>query len=301
MPTFATGTPPSGIYNPFPQQHDDYSDILNLSNQIKNRDLQDFKEKAQFMSDLSLRQNRLQRIYDNALNQNQSSQSSQGSQPNTVMGFDPNQMTGYQKGELGIRQQQANTESQRQQQQGQLGQQALSIKSAQEQLNQQKSDQINAQKTADLQRKTDEANQKLALSQQALQDKTKSAEDHLQAQKDYQVAVEERHKLEMDSKQHQFDVTTEQHNRQIKDLEDKLKQASKTTTITKISPDQQTKTTTTTKGDQNSSDKPKVMTDPKTGHMYDTSNWTDNDFTQAAKRGFTEESSNSSAEEETGQ
>ena len=229
----------SSIYG-MPDQQSDQS-VLDIVNKLKDREMQDFRDKANFMSDLSLRQEqRMRNLYDpekSNLNQKQ----------NTVM---VNQMTPYEQGELGIKQQGLNLESQRIGQQGKLGQQALDIKSQQEQLNKQKSDQINAQKQADLERKINEANQKIELAQQALQQKSDNAAAQLEAHKALAAAVEERHKLELDMKQHQFDVTSEQHQKQIKLLEERLKQAGVTETTTEINPERTRETVTTKRGDK---------------------------------------------------
>jgi hypothetical protein len=230
-------------------------DMLSVVNRLKDRNMQDFKEKANFMSDLSLKQDRLKRIYDtyqvNPLDEfRQSSQGPNGAQQpmNTVMAKDPNALTGYQKGELGIRQQGVDLESQRLAQAGKFGQGALDIKDAAQKLNQQKNDQINALKTADMQRKIDEANQKIQLATNALQQKSDSAEASLQAHKDLAAAVEERHKLEMIQKQNQFDMISSQHQQTIDALNKRLKQQSHQSTTTSVNPDGSQKTVTTDRG-----------------------------------------------------
>ncbi len=267
----ANPTGKSSIYNSNPNSND-YSGALSIVNQLKDREMKDFKDKASFMSDLSLKQDRLKRLYDpeqqRANIQGNAQLNQQGSSPmggtNVVQGQDPNQMTGYQKGELGIKQQELGQESQRINQQGKLGQEALNIKSDQEKLNQQKSDQINAEKGADLQRKTDEANKKLSLAQQALQDKTKSAEEQLQAHKDLKDAMEERFKLETARKQHEFDVTSGQHQQTIDDLTKKLDEAKHTKTTTEIDASGNKKTVTTDKGSSNT-----VQAKGKDGQIYE--------------------------------
>jgi len=265
MPTFmqSLANNPGGIYNPYPQQDTSFSDVLNLSNQVKERDLQDFMKKAQFMSDLSLRQNRMQRIYDMQDAASQQQDKSTG----TVMGHDPYaEMTAYERGELGVRQQaakqQTDIESQRLSQQGRLGQEAIDVRSAQERLNQQKSDQISAQKQADMQHKIDESNSKIELAQRTLADRTKTTEEHLANQKEYQSLIEERHKLEMarkdathkdemDKANRTFQENQRMHDAQIKNYEDIIKKRGQpTTSITDINPEQTRRVTTTTRGEQ---------------------------------------------------
>jgi hypothetical protein len=265
MPTFMqslASNPGGGIYGANQQQ----VDPLSLVNQIKNRDLQDFKDKANFMSNLSLQQDRLKRIYDN-----QDMQNRQGG-PNVQVARDSNQMTGYEKGELGIKQQQNNIESQRLAQQGRLGEQAIGVRTAQEQLNQQKSDQIYQQKQNELQAKINDSNARTQAAQDKLQQAGENAAAKLDATKEYQAAVEERHKLEMDMKDSQFRAADANHKAQIKVLQDKLDQQANTSTTTEVNPEGTKRTTTTQRGSGqgSSSNKntPTVMGTGKNGKQY---------------------------------
>lgn len=248
-------TNPSGkssIYGQ-PQQ----MDVMGIVNQLRDRDERDFMNRANFMSDLSLKQDRLRRIYDLQDKRDYPPEPQQG-QPqamNTVMGRDPNAMTGYERGELGVRQQQLGLGQQqlgldraKLAQQGELGEQALNIKSAQEQLNEQKSDQINAIKQADLERKIKQSEDNISIAQAKLQQAGDNFNARLEATREYQKAMGEYHKAEMERKQHEFDVTSEQHNQTIKRLEDQLKQSGRTKTTTEINPEGTQKTVTTTKG-----------------------------------------------------
>ena len=267
MDSLAANPSGSGVYGNPSEQPVDYQGPLSIVNQLKDREMQDFQKKAQFMSDLSLRQNRLQRIYDNI--DRTSSQSQQGGSPtqgmNTVAGFDPNAMTGYEKGELGVRQQQANTESQRQQQQATQGQEAINIKSEQEKLNQQKSDQINQEKQADMQRKITESEAKIKQAQDALAAKNTNAEAQLQAHKDLATAMEERHKLELAQKDAAFQESKKQHQAQIDDMQKKLDEASHSETTTEVDASGNKKTVTTNRGSQ-----PKTVKGTgKDGKQYD--------------------------------
>jgi hypothetical protein len=232
----------SGIYGQPKQETDD--DVLELVNQLRDREMRDFKDKSNFMSDLSLKQDRIRRIFD----AEQQSQNQQQPQMNNVVAKDPNQMTGYEKGQLGIRQQEANIDSQRLSQQGKLGQRALDIKSQQADLAQQKSDQINANKQADMERKINEANQKIQLAQQALEQKTDNAEARLQTNRDLAAAMEERHKLELAQKDHQFQITSEEHKKAMDIAQQKIDQSGESETTTEINADGTKKTVKTTRG-----------------------------------------------------
>ncbi len=234
---------PSGSSSVFGQPGpSDDQDVLSIVNQLKDREMRDFQNKSEYMADLSLRQEaRMRKLFPPEVQGQQQTQ-------NIVAGADPNAMTGYQKGELGIRQQELGQEKQKLTQQGKLGQEAIDVRTSQEKLNQQKSDQINTTKQADMQRKIEESNQKIELAQQALTNKTANAEAQLQSHKDLAAAVEERHKLELAQKDAQFKISSGQHEQTIKDLEEKIKQTGRSKVTTEINPDGTKRTTTTEKG-----------------------------------------------------
>src|SRR5713226_7367508 len=150
----SSNSPGSGVYGQ-PKIPDD-QDTLFLVDRLKDREMRDFKDKTNFMSDLSLRQeSRMRDLFA-------PEKKSPSDMPVTMM-QDPNSMTGYQKGELGVRQQEVgqrqqglNLESQRLSKQERLGQEALDVKTAQEKLNQQKSDQAHQQKLDELTTKQNE-------------------------------------------------------------------------------------------------------------------------------------------------
>lgn len=250
MPTFMqslNNNPSGGGSSIYGMPASTQPDILGIVNELKDREMNDFKNKATFMSQLSLQQDRQRRIY--GLDGSPDNQGPSGQPKNTVMSQDPNQMTGYEKGELGLKQQQLGLDTQKQAQSAKTGQEALDIKSNQEKLNQQKSDQINENKQNDMQRKIDEANQKIILAQQALTDKTANQEAQLKANQDYRAAVEERHKLEMAQKDTAFQDAQRQHDAQIANLQDQIKKRGQPTTqSTEMNADGTKKTVTTTHG-----------------------------------------------------
>jgi hypothetical protein len=250
----------SGIYGQGGQQGQTQGQALELVNQLKDREMRDFKEKSNFMSDLSLKQDRMRAMFDpskTATEQNQGlSAGGQSGGANLPQGFSavmaPQQShaeTEYQKGELGIRQQGMNLESQKIAQAGKFGQEREDTRAAQEKLNQQKSDQIHQQKIEELtsKNKTHEDNIKLA------QDKLKLAGDdfnkQLEAHKQLAAAVEERHKNELALKDLQFEKTKNDHKDAMKVIEDKAKAAAAPVTKTEeVNKEGNKKTTTTTKG-----------------------------------------------------
>lgn len=257
MDSLANNPASGGIYGQPTNPTD--GDVLNVVNQMKDREMRDFKDKANFMADLSLKQEKARAIFDPSKFGGPGSNQYGGPggaaeakapnmNANTINAGDPNQMSGYEKGELGIKQQGVNLESQRLKQTGKLGQEALDIKTAQEKLNQQKSDQINANKQADMERKIEEANQRIELAQNALQSKNTNAEATLAAHKEMAAAVEERHKLEIANMQNRFDTTSKQHQQTIDNLSEQLKQRGRSKTTTELNPDGTKKIVTTERG-----------------------------------------------------
>lgn len=238
--------PTGGIYTP--NSGPAPIDPLALINQVKDRDLRDFKDKANFMADLSLRQDRMKQIYD--------MYDAQGQPRNVQMVNDPNaaggQMSAYQKGELDLKQkeltQQGNIESQRIAQQGKLGQEAADTRSAQEKLNQQKSDQIYQQKQNELQAKVDEATKRAQESADKLKQQESDFNKRLDNEREHQRNMEDLYKAGQAQKDHEFQQNNELNKQRIQALEDRINQSANTKTTTTISPDQNTRTTTVQRG-----------------------------------------------------
>jgi hypothetical protein len=250
--------PSSSVYGDTGSKPFGAGEALDLVNKLRDREMLDFKNKANFMSDLSLKQDRMRNIFNpNQPNPQQGQNQGQNLNTqgmNTVLAHDPNQMTGYEKGELGIKKQGIDLERQKIAQAGKLGQGALDIKDAQQQLNQQKSDQINAQKQADLERKINDSSQKFAGIQAELERKTKAGEDTLQLHRDLAAAVEERHKLEMQQQKMEadkkFDDTKNLHAAQIKKMEEDTARAKETETTTEQNVEGTKRTVTTKRGEK---------------------------------------------------
>ena len=238
-----------GIYGQPGQQTN--GDTLSLVRQLKDREMQDFKDKASFMSDLSLKQDRMRSLFQPASLSTQDQQMQQGQgqsqQMNTVMAKDPNQMTGYEKGELGMKQQGMNLDSQRMNQQGKLGQEALDVKTQQQNLTQQKSEMQNTRLMADMQRKSEDANQRLQLAQQALNDRNTTAEARISLQKEAAVAAKAAFDANSQMKQTQFDATNKSHLDTIAQQQKTLDQNANQTQV-KTDNAGNTITTKTTKG-----------------------------------------------------
>jgi hypothetical protein len=238
----------SGVYGQPGAMTDD--NALGIVSQLKDREMKDFKDKANFMSDLSLKQDRMRRIFDTAEPQNpQGPQNTQGM--NVVLGKDPNAMTGYEKGELGIRQQQLGQEGQKIAQSGKLGQESMDIRSQQEKLNQQKSDQANTAKMADLQRKVEESTAAMGLSHEKLKANIEDHASHVQFLKDKAAADLAKQALDHAQIDAKAAETKRMDDAKLADIQEKLKQSSKTKTTTELDPSGNKRTVTTEKGSSN--------------------------------------------------
>jgi hypothetical protein len=225
-------------------------DVLELVNQLRDRDMRDFKDKSNFMSDLSLKQDKMRAMFNpDRLGLKDNQQPLPNQEMNTVLGQDPNAMTGYEKNKIGLEQQNLGLERQKIAQSGKLSQNALDIKQQQADLAQQKSDQIHAQKQSDMERKIAEADKKLEFAKQKLETDSADKEKSLQAHKDLAAAMEERHKLELAQKDAQFQRTSEQHQQTIDRLNKDLEQKKNTKTTTELNADGSKKTVTTERGD----------------------------------------------------
>jgi len=184
---------------------------------------------------------------------------------NTVMAHDPSQMTAFQKGELGVRQQGMNLESQRLAQSGRMGEERLGIQRSQEKLNEEKNKGIHEQKLADMQRKMEDSTKKFELAQAELDRKTKAGEDTIQAHKDLAAAVEERHKHELAQKDLVFEESKRVHDAAIKKMEEDSKNRSESETTTEVNPEGTKRTTTTKRGSASETiivDGPKTKSNP---------------------------------------
>ena len=258
MDSLASNPGGGGIYGqPQPNQ-----DPLALVNNIKDREMRDYQNKATFMADLSLKQDRLRALFnpetasgipgsDAATANGPAGQnSSQGmpSQRNTVMAQDPNQITGAQRAELSMRQQGVDLDKAKLAQQGKMGQEALDIKTQQEQLNQQKSDSIHEQKVNELKQKADDSAQKLQLAQQEIDRKTKAGEDSAQSHKDAMEAAKAYHEVTMAQKDLEFQKTLAQHEEAIKNQKESKKSGENRTVQTSVNPEGTERTVRTKSG-----------------------------------------------------
>jgi len=202
----------------------------------RNRDVSDHQVNANFDSDLSLKHDYLRsRMTPEALG---IPQNVVYNPPASEEGISP-----LDKAKLGL-------EGKRIDQTGKLADAELGLKDREFKLDKLKNDQIYGPKTADMERKTNEANQRLQLAYDQLQarqgDSAATSEYH-RAQID---AANARHALEMTQKEADLTESKRLHDAQIKDIHDKAAQAGVTIETTGISDDGNIKTTVTRKGER---------------------------------------------------
>lgn len=197
----------SGIYNSSGPQNVDFGPTLSAINQLKDREMNDYKQKAQFNQELSLRQPRLQQIY--APPGSRIGNLNQG-QPDVVFGGEDKSgalPTPMQQEGINQNKQEMGLQEQKLAQQSKFGDQKIAQMQATHDLNKQKSDQIFQTKQADMQRKVDEANNKLGFAYDQLNQKGNNA-DTLAAIKQAQI----------DSQKAQMELMNHHHTAQLEEL-----------------------------------------------------------------------------------
>lgn len=142
------------------QQNTGIEDILPLFHAVRDRNMQDYKDKAAFDSDLAIRQENSRRVFDpNRAGTSLSTVGGGGGRttnPDISMGLTaPNpeiatnlkeDLTPQDKAKFGLEKSSQDIERSKIAQQGKLGEEALGIKTAQEKLNQEKSENIHQTK-----------------------------------------------------------------------------------------------------------------------------------------------------------
>lgn len=170
-------------------------------------DRQDFEAKNNFMSDLSLKQQNLQRIFN-------PNQQQQGQQPNVV--FNPLGTDGIapvDKAKLDLEKQKL--------QQGQVTDKAeLDLKQKALELDKEKNKNIYDTKQQDMQRKVDDADARLKLAFDRLNLDANNATAHANFNKAQMDATEARHALELTQRQKESDDRAALYEAQIKKMED---------------------------------------------------------------------------------
>lgn len=240
---------PGGLYfgNPGTESlspSDAANALMPFYHQVKNRELEDFKAKANFANNLQLKQSQLQRTF----NPNGNADGS----PNVVYQPGPSDML-RAKGNAPIDPlDQAKLTLER----DKLSSDKLD-KSTDNALNekkfgldQQKNEQIHQNKEDDLQRKADDSNNRLKLAYDQLQAKQGDAAAQLafhQAQQEAKKAADN-----LKDQQHKAELAENirVHDAQIKKMQDDYDALKNSVTVTELNPEGTKKTTTTAKGTQ---------------------------------------------------
>jgi hypothetical protein len=244
--------PSSGVYGGIGPNNNAEGDVLDFVNKIKDRNMQDFKNRAVFMNTLQNQQANLRRVMSP-----EGQQSGTMGEPikppmNVQQAPDPNQMMNENqvpfpiRAELANRDKQANVESQRIAQQGKFGQEALDIKSAQEKLNQQKSDQIDALKIRQENDKVANEQARAKAVQDAQDARNKNFSSTLQQHKDQMQQMKDKYDADREAADARHQANMDAMDARTKILEEAAKQKGRTTQTTSVGG--QTRTQTTEKG-----------------------------------------------------
>lgn len=257
-----TGSPGgSGVYDFGGGKSFDSEEALSNDAELRRRDVNDFKQKNQFMSDLTNRppNTRMQ----SAFNPNGFAEQPQNtpgamntSGMHTVMKEDPDRITPFQAAGLNIKREDLANDRAKITQTGKLGEEKLGLAEKGHELDVKKNQNIYDTKHADMQRKIDEANTKLDLAERQFQSKQGDAEalsKYHQAQMD---ATKAQHDLDNSRKDQQLEELKAQHKTQSDALRERLRQSGKSTTKTSLNATGTEKNVETTKGDSGDDDDP---------------------------------------------
>lgn len=216
--------------------------LMPFYHQVKNREIQDFKAKAQFANDLQLKQSRLQSTFNPSGNADGS--------PNVVYQPSPGELekaradapiSALDQAKLGMERDKLNLDKSNVNNDNTLNERKFG-------LDQQKNEQIHQNKEDDLQRKSDEATARLKLAHDQLQAKQNDAAAQLAFHQAQQAASDANHKLELSHKDAELNESKRLHDAQIADMQAKLDALQNSTTVSEQNPEKSKITTTTTKG-----------------------------------------------------
>lgn len=199
--------------------------VMPLIRAVRNRDLEDLQARGQIEGDLAIRQANLRRIYglDPTPPALGAAFSATGLTPpapgiSTQLKED---ISPLDKAKLGLEKSAQDIESSKVKQAGQLGSERLDIQQQQADINRQKSDQIHETKIADLQRRADEATQRMGMFYDKLQQNANDNAAHLNFLTSKSAADEARHQLELAQKDRQLQQQQDYNTARIADLNKK--------------------------------------------------------------------------------
>jgi len=236
----------SGVYGSQNPERPDPMMALQIVNRLRDRDMNDFKEKQNFMSDLSQRQPNMRQVFSPTINNG----GGQNQPPmDTVLKDNTQPITPFQREGLNIDKSKLGLEGQKVAQSAKFGEERISADKAKQDLDTLKNKQIYDTKQADMQRKVEESQAKLELAQKTLEQKGQTAEG-VSKFKDAQLeAIKAQRELDNNRHDAAAEEATRLHDAQIAAMQGKTENSNRSDiTTTSLSPDQQTKTVTKSKG-----------------------------------------------------
>lgn len=242
----------SSVYNDNPMEND--SDFFNremsMDEELRRRDMNDFRQKNQFMSELSNRQPRMQQLFNPTPSRDMKA-------PTEGMDvvFKDNAITPFQKAGLDLKGEDTRidraklgNDTRRVNLAEKMGEEKLDLEGKKHELNVEKNKNIFETKQADLQRKVDEAANKLDLADRQLALKKDDSAATVARHKAELDATNARHALEMHQKENALAEATRLHDAQIADAKKKTEQSAESETTTELNADGTKKTVKTQKG-----------------------------------------------------
>lgn len=214
----------SGIYGSGRSRTMDLGGVLSADSELRRRDMNDFKNKNQFMSDLSLRQNRLGNVFN--------TQTEQQKPMNVV--FKDDSITPFQKAQLDIKKDDNTIDRAKLAQTSKLGEEKLDLAKAGHELDVKKNQNIYDTKHAEMQRKVDESNNRLGLAYDQLQNKQNDANSQINYHKAQMDALKAQHELDNHRRDSAAEETKRMHDAQIQALQDRIDQTGNTETTTEL-------------------------------------------------------------------
>lgn len=255
----------SGIYGNTGAKSPDFGTALSIDEEMRRRNKNDMMQNANFMSNLQVRQNRMNSIY--GTNPMAPGMGQPGGptgmvtglnnpQMQTVFKEDPDRITPIQRERLNISREDLANDRAKIGVTSRLGEERLKDADAKHDLDVKKNQNIFDTKQADLQRKHDEAQQKLELAQRQFEQRSGDANaknDFLKAKMEADAA---RHQLESAQKDRTLEETKRLHDAQIAKMQEQSDQAGNTEQTTELNPEGTKRTVSTKRGSGGSKNDP---------------------------------------------
>lgn len=238
---------------------DSLTQLLPIFHEIKNRELHDYEMKGRINQDLAIRQERQRLMFDPATGMgkttnNEISKGINNANPEMATAVKED-LTPQDKAKFGLEKSAQDIEKSKIAQQGKLGEERVGVQKAQEELNATKNENIHNIKMADMQRKVDEATQRMGLAYSQLEQRGNDSAAHLDFMKAKAAADEARFNLELTRRDAAHEETVRYHNARIDEANKRLEAAGQPTIeSTEVNADGTHKTVTKSKGENKAYD-----------------------------------------------